>query len=115
MRSGACYNARMGVVPFELKPRCNVLISGCDGGFDFFCGTPVGLALERQGHSVIYSSSVWVSPLTALPWFMDDEAVAQSKIYYDGVVAATTSLGAHNVIEEYIRGNPNRRREEIPI
>jgi hypothetical protein len=46
----------VGIVPFGLKPGSRVLISGCGGGFDFFCGTPVGLALEKQGHGVVYSS-----------------------------------------------------------
>lgn len=45
------------MIPIELKPHCNILIAGCGGGFDVIAaGFPVGLALEKQGHHVVYSS-----------------------------------------------------------
>ena len=44
------------IVPLLLKKHSNVLISGCGGGFDFFCGSPIGLELEKRGHKVVYSS-----------------------------------------------------------
>ena len=47
---------RKNIVPLLLKKHSNVLISGCGGGFDFFCGSPIGLELEKRGHKVVYSS-----------------------------------------------------------
>ncbi|HTO24207.1 MAG TPA: DUF1152 domain-containing protein [Spirochaetia bacterium] len=44
------------IVPFSLKPGSSILISGCGGGFDFLCGTPLGFELEAAGHRVCYSS-----------------------------------------------------------
>jgi len=45
------------IVPFQVKPSSKVLIAGCGGGFDVLAaGFPVGRYLERQGHTVFYSS-----------------------------------------------------------
>src|SRR6056297_502186 len=45
------------IIPFNIKPSSNVLIAGCGGGFDVLAaGFPIGRALEKQGHKVVYSS-----------------------------------------------------------
>jgi len=38
-------------VPLELPPG-GVLVAGAGGGFDFLCGLPIVLELERRGHEV---------------------------------------------------------------
>lgn len=35
-----------------ILPRGGVLVAGAGGGFDFLCGLPIVLELERRGHSV---------------------------------------------------------------
>lgn len=44
------------IIPFDLKPGSRVLVSGCGGGFDVVAALPIGLALEKAGHEVVYSS-----------------------------------------------------------
>ncbi len=39
----------MRIVPFEITSDSKVLISGAGGGFDFLCGLPIVLELEREG------------------------------------------------------------------
>lgn len=40
----------MTIVPFDLSPSSTVLIAGAGGGFDFLCGLPIALELEKAGH-----------------------------------------------------------------
>ena len=61
------------------------------------------------------SNPVWISPLTSLMWFMDVEAVAKSKLYYDEVVRADTSTEVYEIIGGYIKRNGTRKRDAIPI
>ena len=44
------------LMPVHVKDHSTILISGCGGGFDFLCGSPIGLDLERLGCKVVYSS-----------------------------------------------------------
>jgi hypothetical protein len=41
----------MQVAPFDVPPG-PVLVAGAGGGFDFLCGLPIVLELERRGHDV---------------------------------------------------------------
>lgn len=45
------------IVPFGIKKNSTVFIAGCGGGFDVLsAGFPIGLALEKRGHRVVYGS-----------------------------------------------------------
>ncbi|MDY6994907.1 MAG: DUF1152 domain-containing protein [Pseudomonadota bacterium] len=65
------------MVPIELKPHSNILIAGCGGGFDVIAaGVPIGLALEKLGHNVIYSSYSF----TRLAQVIDAESISINSI-----------------------------------
>lgn len=42
----------MEIFPLPLPEHSNVLVIGAGGGFDFLCGLPIVLDLERLGHTV---------------------------------------------------------------
>lgn len=46
----------MPIIPFDLPTNSQVLIIGAGGGFDFLCGLPIGLELQKQGHEVHYAN-----------------------------------------------------------
>jgi len=46
----------MSVFPFDVKKRSRFLVAGAGGGFDFLCGLPICLELERRGHDVTIAS-----------------------------------------------------------
>jgi hypothetical protein len=78
------------IVPFELKPESKVLVSGCGGGFDVVAALPIGLALEKAGHEVVYSSFSFSSvPLAEkIKWITDklmlvdgESALAKSRYF----------------------------------
>lgn len=44
------------LLPISLKAESRVLVAGVGGGFDFLCGLPIGLCLEKLGHRVWYAN-----------------------------------------------------------
>jgi hypothetical protein len=50
-RGRAIHGAKMRVLPWDFPPG-GVLVAGAGGGFDFLCGLPIVLELERRGHKV---------------------------------------------------------------
>jgi hypothetical protein len=46
----------MTVLPFDISKRGPVLIAGAGGGFDFLCGLPIALELEREGCEVHFAN-----------------------------------------------------------
>lgn len=43
-------------LPFEIPPNSKVLIAGAGGGYDFLCGLPIALELQKQGHLIFFSN-----------------------------------------------------------
>lgn len=81
----------------------NSIICSVSGDFGYKTVT------EKASHS-----PVWISPLTSIYWFIDLEAVAKMKLFYDRVL---NSLTVKDVADEIERSRPIERgqRPSIPI
>jgi hypothetical protein len=80
------------------------------------CSSLRGQFGDRAVNAKTDISPVWVSPLTSLIWYLDIEAVAKSKLYYEEVVQEQTPIAVHSAIERFVKSRPpHGEKESIPI